>query len=100
MSKLTKLMIMGGDSIALKNRLSFLLSFKRKLKRFFKRIFITAFLQFIHMSLEDGTFKRFFKRIFKRFLMQLNRHPGLTSRHALFLTVYLSMYLHSHAVVT
>ena len=65
--------VLGGDSIALKNRLSFRLSFKRKLKRFFKRIFITAFLQFIHMSLENGTLKRFFKRKF----MQLNCHPCL-----------------------
>ena len=65
----------GGDSIALKNRPSFRLSFKRKLKRFFKQISITAFLQFIHMPLENETLKQFFKRIFKRKFMQLNCHP-------------------------
>ena len=56
---------LGGDSIAIKN----CLSFKKKLKR----IIITAFLQIIHMSLENGTLMRFIKREF----MQLNCHPAL-----------------------
>ena len=60
---------LGWRFNCIKNRLCF----KGKLKRISKQIFITAFCQFIHMSLEDGTFKRFFKRIFKRFLMQLHR---------------------------
>ena len=67
--------ISGGDFIALKICLSFCLSFKRKLNQFFKRTFITAFLQFIHMSLENGTLKWFFKQNFKRKFMQLNCHP-------------------------